>query len=118
MYTILQYRGAYDSFVASLEDKKLRAAVDQRLSRLAALGRNAGPKVSAPLRDGIFECRAQRNRQQARILWFYVKNMRIIVTAGVIKERKVPPDLIDAAIDIKKTLEEHPELLNDLTEIH
>ena len=118
MFRLYQYQQAYDSFVLNLETG-LHAAVDQRLERLALLGGQAGPKVTKHLRDGIFECRAQRKRQQARLLYFYLKGMRIVVAVGLIKEgKKVPPAAIDRAIAIKSTLEVNPELLDDLTEIH
>ena len=117
MYDLYQYGQAYDSFVAGL-DKGLRAAVDQRLQRLSQFGPRAGPKVTRALRDGIFECRAQRKRQHARLLYFYLKGMKIVVAAGLIKEGKVPATDIDRALAIKRTLDQNPELINDLTEIH
>ena len=117
MYTLLQYNGVYDAFAKGL-DKGLLASFDQRLERLALRGRNAGPKVSAPLRGGIFECRAQRKRQHPRALWFYMQGMKIVVAVCLVKEGKVPPAKIGRAIAIKRALEENPELLDGLTEIH
>lgn len=117
-YTLLQYRGAYDTFVATL-DGKFKTSVEQRLKRLADHGAGAGANVTKKLRDGIYECRAQRERQQARLIWFYMKGKRIIVTVGFIKKKgKVPPLLIEQAIKIKKLLEDNPELLDEITEIH
>ena len=120
MFTLLQYDGAYDAFVADAESKVkgFRASIDQRLDRLAQFGAKAGPNVTKHLRDGIYECRAQRKRQQARLLWFYLKGKRIVVAVGVIKEKKVRPGDIDRALAIKKTLQGNPELINDLTQIH
>lgn len=117
MYELYQYQLAYDNFVGSL-DKKFAAAVDQRLARLALLGPKAGPKVSAHLEGGVFECRAQRNRRQARLLWFYMKGMTIVVAVALVKEGKVPRAAINNALAIKTTLEENPELIDELTEIH
>ena len=117
MFTLYQYQDAYDNFMAGL-DTKFRAAVKQRLHRLAKLGAKAGPKVTKHLRDGILECRAQRNRQQARLLYFYLKGRKIIVSSALIKEGKIPAAEIDRAISIKNTLEQNPELLDELTEIH
>lgn len=119
MYALYQYRNAYDHFIAGIAaDVGLCAAVDQRLDRLALLGPRAGPKVTEHLRDGIFACRAQRKRQQARLLYFYLKGMRIVVAVGVVKEKKVPPSAIDHALAIKKAIEENPELANEITPIH
>lgn len=118
MYALYQYRSAYDDFISGIADKGLRAAVDQRLQRLAMFGPKAGPKVTEYLRDGILQCRAQRKRQQARLLYFYLKGMRIVVAVGLIKESKVPESEIDKAIAIKRTLAEHPELIDEITKIH
>ena len=117
MYNLFQYQRAYDDFIAGI-DKELAAAVDQRLQRLAQFGVKAGPKVTKALRDGIFECRAQRRRRQARLLYFYMKGMKIVVAVGLMKEGKVPEAEIDRALAIKRTLEQHPELLDEITQIH
>jgi len=117
-HTLFQYNGVYDEFIAGL-DIPFQAAIDNRLNRLSLLGQNAGIKVTKPLRDGIFECRIQSRRQQARLLYFYLKGRKIIVANCIIKKgSKVPTTEIDRAIKIKEALEQHPELVNELSEIH
>ncbi len=47
-----------------------------------------------------------------------MKGMKIVVAVALVKEGKVPRAEIDKALKIKATLEENPELIDELTEIH
>ena len=47
-----------------------------------------------------------------------MKGMKIVVAVALVKEGKIPRAVIDNALAIKAALEDNPELVDELTEIH
>ena len=73
--------------------KSSRQVVTQKLSRL--------------LRDGIFEIKCELNVKTARVLYFYVKGAKMIITHGFIKKgRKTDPKEIERAIKLRTVCEQ------------
>jgi putative component of toxin-antitoxin plasmid stabilization module len=60
------------------------------------------------LRDGIYELRISLRGVQYRILYFFHGKVAAIVSHGLVKERIVPPNEIDRAIQRKKRYEANP----------
>jgi putative component of toxin-antitoxin plasmid stabilization module len=60
------------------------------------------------LRDGIYELRISFRGVQHRILYFFHGAVAAIVSHGLVKERIVPPNEIDRAIERKKRYEANP----------
>ena len=118
MWTLVQYQSAYDELYKQC-DKRLRAAIDQRLTRLAMLGNMAHAPVSKPLGDRLFECRATAGNRHVRFLYFFRPGKVIVIAVAIFKDqRKTPRSAIDRAKRIRDTLLAEPELMNELTTIH
>ncbi|MGC9327707.1 MAG: type II toxin-antitoxin system RelE/ParE family toxin [Candidatus Hinthialibacter sp.] len=61
------------------------------------------------LRDGIYELRASLQGVHYRMLYFFYENIAVVVSQGLIKEKKVPTKEIDLAIKRKKKFEADPD---------
>jgi phage-related protein len=73
--------------------KSSRQVVTQKLSRL--------------LRDGIFEIKCELNVKTARVLYFYVKGAKMVITHGFIKKgKKTDPKEIERAIKLRMVYEQ------------
>lgn len=72
-------------------DRKMRA----KLLKLQLLLEQNGNKLTEPyskyLEDGIFELRAQRGNNIARVLYFFVVGQKIVITNGFIKKTQKTP---------------------------
>src|SRR5690242_4478848 len=89
-WVLLQYKGAYDSFVAECTT----AMLDQlrpRLARLAVKGNLTRYPVSEPLGDGLFELRARAGRVRMRLLYGFLPEKRIVIVFGTTKKGRVLP---------------------------
>jgi len=79
-----------------------------RLERL----REAGHQLRRPeadfLRDGIYELRVSLQGVHHRILYFFDGTAAAVVSHGLIKERVVPPKVIDRAVERKKRFAVNP----------
>ena len=118
MWKLLQYQTVFDDFYNQC-DTKLKAAIDQRVQRLAILGNMAREPVSKPVEDGIFECKARAKRQRVRFLYFFQPGKIIIFAVATFKDqRKIPRSAINKAKKIRDTLLRAPELIDEFTEIH
>jgi hypothetical protein len=60
------------------------------------------------LRDGIYELRVRLGRKNSRMLYFFHKNIAAVVSHGLVKEQRVPPEEIDRAIAAKRRFGEDP----------
>ncbi|MDJ0658151.1 MAG: type II toxin-antitoxin system RelE/ParE family toxin [Crocosphaera sp.] len=81
-----------------------------KLERLAQLGYEIRRPEADLLRDKIYELRINFRGINYRILYFFYKNQAIIISHGLIKERKVPPLEIEQAIKNKTKFEQNPEI--------
>jgi phage-related protein len=79
-----------------------------RLERLRELGHELRRPEADFLRDGIHELRASTRGVQYRALYFFHKQVAVVVTHGVIKESNVPDRDIDLAIRRKAQFEANP----------
>ncbi|MGH7204683.1 MAG: type II toxin-antitoxin system RelE/ParE family toxin [Nitrospiraceae bacterium] len=83
-----------DDFLAGCTEE-LREAVYYGLDFLAEYGNRCGRPHSAPLGEGIFELRARAGRQQARLLYYFDPNRKIVFVVAIFKDQRriSPPDL-------------------------
>lgn len=117
-WVLRQYRTVFSDFYAGC-DADLKEAIDQRLAYLLQHGNMAGAPVSKPLREGLFELRANTNRHQARFLYFFQAGKVIIVISAFLKKtRKTPQDEIDKAKRRKKAIELGEEPANGANYLH
>lgn len=78
--------------------------------KITELLENNGPNIGMPyskyLEQGIFEIRVIQNNNIARVLYFFSKDRRIILTNGFTKKtQKTPKKEIKKAIDYKNDFE-------------
>ena len=78
--------------------KKMQARVFGRLELLEEYGSQLGMPFSKCLRDGVFELRVTQGSNTTRILYFFAKGKRIVLTHGFAKKtRKTPAREIERA---------------------
>lgn len=80
-----------------------------RLERLELLGHDLRRPEADFLRDGIYELRASYQGVHYRMLYFFHKQLAVVVSHGLTKERAVPPREIDLAIQRKQKFESNPK---------
>ena len=86
-------------FLDSL-DPKMLAKMLRTIDLLEANGTSLRRPYSAPLEEGIFELRAQQGSDITRVLYFFYKDKRIILTNGFVKKsQKTPPGELKLAKD-------------------
>lgn len=81
-----------------------------RLERLELLGHELRRPEADFLRDGVYELRASYQGVHYRMLYFFHKQLAVVVSHGLAKERAVPPSEIDLAIRRKRKFESNPKL--------
>ena len=80
------------------QDKKMQERLFFVLELLEDKGNCLREPFSKPLQDGIYEVRAQQGNNTSRVLYFFVKGHKIILTNGFIKKtQKTPPQEIERA---------------------
>ncbi|WP_373456635.1 type II toxin-antitoxin system RelE/ParE family toxin [Microcystis sp. 0824] len=77
---------------------------------MAELGHELRRPEADFLRDKIYELRVNFQGINYRILYFFYKNQAVVISHGIIKEKKVPPLEIEQAIKNKTKFEKNPEL--------
>jgi len=80
-----------------------------RISRLEELGHELRRPQADLLRDNIYELRVGLQGINYRILYFFHGKQAAVLAQGVIKEREVPPQEIERAIERKRKFEREPE---------
>ncbi|HEV3203637.1 MAG TPA: type II toxin-antitoxin system RelE/ParE family toxin [Gemmataceae bacterium] len=80
-----------------------------KIERLRALGFELRRPEADFLRDGIYELRVRLRKINYRVLYFFHSNIAAVVSHGIIKERIVPPNEIEKAVERKKRFEKDPE---------
>ncbi len=88
---------------------KVRDKCAARVNRLVELGHELRRPEADYLRDGIYELRVRYRHVNYRMLYFFSGHQAVVVTHGLIKERRVPPSEIDRAMALRKRFEADPE---------
>jgi phage-related protein len=78
---------------------KARIKCYAALRRLAELGFELRRPSADYLRDGIYELRIGQSHVNYRLLYFFHDREVVVVTHGLVKEKRVPPKEIDLAIE-------------------
>lgn len=116
-WRLVQYRGAYDAFIAEC-DEGLRDAIAQRLTMVALRGSSARFPLTESFGDGLFEIRAKSARVHARLLFGFVPVQQIVIVwAGFKDQRRLPPETIRLARRLLEEAEAHLEGFGDV-QIH
>ena len=76
-----------------------------RLKRLEDLGRELRRPEADYLQEGMYELRVAFHGINYRILYFFHGRTTVVVSHGLVKERRVPPKEIDKAIERKEEFE-------------
>jgi len=79
-----------------------------RLERLREMGHELRRPEADFLRDGIYELRVSLQGVQYRMLYFFHRAEAVVVSHGIVKERAVPPNEIERALDRKRQFEADP----------
>ena len=88
-----------EEFILGL-DNKMKAKVLWTITLLEEYGTKLRLPYSEYLEDGIFELRIKQSSDITRVLYFFFKDKRIILTNGFIKKtRKTPPGELKLAKD-------------------
>ncbi len=116
-WTLWQYLLAYDEFRLSVaHDSELQGRIEARLRKLTEIGNQAKEPISTYVEDGILECRAKSARHQARLLYCFHPERRIVILLGVLKDqRKLARRDIDEAKRRKAIIQEKRELIRGLS---
>jgi phage-related protein len=88
-------------FIESLP-VKLKAKVFRDIDLLEEFGTEITMPHSKPLREGVHELRVRLGKDRSRILYFFFRDQKIILTNGFIKKtKKVPPAELEKALKFK-----------------
>lgn len=79
-----------------------------RLERLAALGHELRRPEADSLRDNIYELRVRLRNANYRMLYFFHGRAMAVLSHGVVKEHRVPPNEIDRAAERKRQFDRDP----------
>jgi len=79
-----------------------------RLERLAALGHELRRPEADYLRDNIYELRVRLRNANYRMLYFFHGRATAVLSHGVVKEDRVPPNEIDRAAERKRQFDRAP----------
>ena len=79
-----------EEFILSL-DNKMKAKVLWTISLLEDYGTKLRLPYSEHLEDDIFELRIKQNSDITRVLYFFYKDKRIILTNGFVKKSQKTP---------------------------
>lgn len=89
---------------------KIQTKCFVKLERLSQLGYELRRPEADFLRDKIYELRINFQGINYRILYFFYKNEAVVISHGIIKEKKVPNLEIEQVIRNKSKFENNPEL--------
>lgn len=88
--------------------EKVQDKAEARILLLEELGFELRRPVADLLRDGIYELRWSEKRVNYRILYGFAGRNRAVVLHGFTKEKAVPDQDIDRALDRLKQFKESP----------
>ncbi len=80
-----------------------------RLERLREMGHELRRPEADLLRDGIYELRVSQQGVHHRILYFFHRAIAAVISHGLVKERVVPPNEINRAVERKKRFVANPQ---------
>ncbi len=84
-------------------DIKMRQKMLRSVNALHDMGTSLRFPLSEPLGDGLFELRAQTNGNITRVIYFFFKGDRAVLTHGFVKKtQKTPAKEIKRAEKIRK----------------
>ena len=89
--------------------KKAVAKCRDRIKRLKERGHELRRPHADYLRDDIYELRASLQGVQYRMLYFFYGNTAVVISHGIVKEKKVSPKEIDRAVERRKTFLKNPK---------
>lgn len=99
----------FAEFLALLSENeavKILARIDFFVSKKSS-GQGVSKKLSRLLRDGIFEIKCELTDKPARVLYFYFKGAKMVITHGFIKKsQKTDPKEIERAIKLRTHYEQ------------
>jgi len=88
---------------------KARAKCAVRIERLADLGHELGRPMAAYLGNGLYELRAQHQRLNLRMLFFFHDRTAVVLTQGFAKQQaRVPGSELRLALLRKRAFESSP----------
>jgi hypothetical protein len=93
-----------DSLPSKAQDKCFA-----KITRLSELGHELRRPEADYLRDKIYELRIGLQGINYRILYFFQGNTAAVLSHGIIKSKRVPPQEIETAIARKHKFESNPE---------
>ena len=93
----------FDDLPEKAQDKCL-----VRLERLSALGHELRRPEADYLRDNIYELRVRLRNANCRMLYFFHGRATAVLSHGVVKEDRVPPNEIDCAAERKRQFDRDP----------
>jgi phage-related protein len=88
---------------------KARVKCRVRLNRLQEMGNELRRPEADYLRDAIYELRIKHQRVNFRILYFFHGRSAVVLSHGLQKEKTVPPEEIELAIDRRERFKSDPE---------
>ncbi|MCL0061086.1 type II toxin-antitoxin system RelE/ParE family toxin [Dehalococcoidia bacterium] len=80
-----------------------------RIQRLQQRGHQLRRPEADYLRDDIYELRVSHRRVNYRILYFFHQRTAAVLAHGLVKERQVPPQDVERAIERKLKFQQNPE---------
>ena len=80
-----------------------------KLKRLEDMGHELRRPEADILRDGIYELRVGLHGMNYRILYFFHGKGEAVISHGITKERQVPPEEIDLAVERKARFQANPK---------
>ena len=95
-------------WIMSLEPKAQTKCL-ARIKRLQQRGHELRRPEADYLRDDIYELRVNHRRINYRILYFFHGRTAAVLAHGIVKERRIPSQDIDRAIERKREFQDHPE---------
>jgi len=80
-----------------------------RVERLREMGHELRRPEADFLHDGIYELRVSQQGVHHRILYFFHRAIAAVISHGLVKERVVPPNEINRAVERKKRFVANPQ---------
>ena len=120
MWTLLQYQTVFTDFLAQC-DENMQAAILSKVDQLRREGNQARYPLTRYLTntDGILECRPRAGKQQARLLFYFQPNKRIVFVVAVFKDqRKLDRGAIKLAERRKELIESGQEATDGIDHTH
>ncbi len=79
-----------------------------RIKRLQQRGHELRRPEADYLRDGMYELRIDLQGIHYRMLYFFHERRAAVLSHGLVKEREVPSEEIESAIERKRKFEQNP----------